>query len=89
MSALKSHISALIEAAEPGQVWVPTDFAQLGSRDAIDKTLQRMVQAGAQPISVIGLAGELQRDWGREGAERLRTVLRHYFAGLRQIRSPH
>lgn len=46
MSALKSHISALIEAAEPGQVWVPTDFAQLGSRDAIDKTLQRMVQAG-------------------------------------------
>jgi len=47
MSALKSHISALIEAAEPGQVWVPTDFAQLGSRDAIDKTLQRMVQAGA------------------------------------------
>ena len=46
MSVLKSHISALIEAAEPGQVWVPTDFAQLGSRDAIDKTLQRMVQAG-------------------------------------------
>ena len=45
MSALKSQISALIEAA-PGQVWVPTDFAQLGSRDAIDKTLQRMVQAG-------------------------------------------
>lgn len=46
MSALKSHISALIEAAGPRQVWVPTDFAQLGSRDAIDKTLQRMVQAG-------------------------------------------
>lgn len=46
MSALKFHISALIEAAEPGQVWVPTDFTQLGSRDAIDKTLQRMVQAG-------------------------------------------
>lgn len=47
MSALKSHISALIEAAEPGYVWVPSDFAQLGSRDAIDKALQRMVQAGA------------------------------------------
>jgi Family of unknown function (DUF6088) len=46
MSALKSHISALIEAADPGQVWVPTDFAKLGSHDAIDKTLQRMVQAG-------------------------------------------
>jgi len=46
MSALKPRISALIEAAGPGQVWVPTDFAQLGSRDAIDKTLQRMVRAG-------------------------------------------
>jgi hypothetical protein len=46
MSELKARISALIEAAEPGQVWVPTDFAQLGSRDAIDKTLQRMVLAG-------------------------------------------
>lgn len=46
MSELKSRIFALIETAGPGQVWVPTDFAQLGSRDAIDKTLQRMVQAG-------------------------------------------
>lgn len=46
MSELKSHISALIEEAGPGQVWVPTDFAHLGSRDAIDKTLQRMVRAG-------------------------------------------
>ena len=47
MSTLKSQISALIEAADPGRVWVPSDFAQLGGRDAIDKTLQRMVQAGA------------------------------------------
>lgn len=46
MSELKSSISALIEEAAPGQVWVPTDFAHLGSRDAIDKTLQRMVLAG-------------------------------------------
>ena len=46
MSELKSQISGLIDATEPGQVWVPTDFTQLGSRDAIDKTLQRMVQTG-------------------------------------------
>lgn len=46
MSELKSHISALIDAAVPGQVWVPTDFAHLGGRDALDKTLQRMVLAG-------------------------------------------
>ena len=46
MSDLKSIIAAQIDAVGPGQVWVPTDFAQLGNRDAIDKTLQRMVQAG-------------------------------------------
>jgi hypothetical protein len=46
MSDLKSTIAAQIDAVGPGHVWVPTDFAQLGNRDAIDKTLQRMVQAG-------------------------------------------
>ena len=46
MSDLKSSIAALINAAGPGHVWVPADFAQLSNRDAIDKALQRMVQAG-------------------------------------------
>ena len=46
MSDLKSIIAAQIDAVGPGQVWVPTDFVQLGNRDAIDKTLQRMVQVG-------------------------------------------
>lgn len=46
MSELKTQISLLINAASPGHVWVPTDFAALGSRDAIDKSLQRMVRAG-------------------------------------------
>jgi hypothetical protein len=46
MSDLKSIIASQIKAGDPGQVWVPTDFAQLGNRDAIDKALQRMVQAG-------------------------------------------
>jgi Family of unknown function (DUF6088) len=46
MPDLKSIIAARINAIGPGQVWVPTDFAQLGNRDAIDKALQRMVLAG-------------------------------------------
>ena len=46
MSALKSVIVDQIQAAGPGHVLVPTDFAALGTRDAIDKTLQRMVAAG-------------------------------------------
>ena len=46
MSDLKSKISARVDAERPGHVWVPADFAQFGSRDAIDKTLQRLVRAG-------------------------------------------
>lgn len=36
----------MIDAAPPGRVWVPADFASFASRDLIDKTLQRMVAAG-------------------------------------------
>lgn len=42
MSDIAARISSLIDASGPGRVWVPADFAQLGSRDVIDKTLQRM-----------------------------------------------
>lgn len=48
-----------------------------------EAAMQRMIQAGAVPISVIGLAGELQRDWGREGADKLRTVLVNSFGRMR------
>ena len=46
MSDISDRISTLIDAAGPGHVWVPADFATLGSRDVIDKTLQRMVARG-------------------------------------------
>ena len=42
MSDLRDRIAKLIDTAEPGQVWVPADFAPLGNRGVIDKTLQRM-----------------------------------------------
>lgn len=46
MSNLKTRIQALIAMADPGHVWVPSDFTQFGTRAAIDKTLQRMAMAG-------------------------------------------
>ena len=46
MSDLKSSILAQIDAAGSGHVWVPSDFAKFGNRDAIDKALQRMALAG-------------------------------------------
>jgi hypothetical protein len=30
-------------ASDPEAVWTPSDFADLGSRAAVDKTLQRLV----------------------------------------------
>ena len=33
-------------ASDPEAVWTPSDFADLGSRAAVDKTLQRLVPSG-------------------------------------------
>ena len=57
------------------------------SRDAHDNAMQRMRQAGAQPITAISLAAELQRDWGRAQADNLRSILRWYFPQLQGIRT--
>lgn len=41
---LRSRILARL-AEQPGEVWTPNDFADLGGRDAIDKVLQRLAVA--------------------------------------------
>ena len=51
------------------EVYVVVDAIGGVSRAAHESAMQRMIQAGATPISVLGLACELQRDWGRPGAE--------------------
>jgi nicotinamidase-related amidase len=61
------------------EVYVVVDAIGGVSTTAHEAAMQRMLQAGARPISVLGLACELQRDWGRSGADRLRRVMREYF----------
>ena len=56
------------------------------SRTAHESAMQRMIQAGATPISVLGLACELQRDWGRPDANRLRAIMREYFDALKTLK---
>jgi nicotinamidase-related amidase len=68
------------------EVFIVADAIGGVSRAAHDAAMQRMIQAGAVPISVLGLGCELQRDWGRPGAERLRHALRTYFAMHRKPR---
>ncbi|MFI0932873.1 isochorismatase family protein [Streptomyces sp. NPDC021019] len=57
------------------------------SRDAHERAVQRMTQAGAQPVTAISLTCELQRDWGRPGADSLRRILRWYFPELQKLTS--
>jgi len=65
------------------KVFVVADAIGGVSKSAHDCAMQRMMQAGATPITVLGLACELQRDWGRPDANRLRAIMREYFSKLR------
>jgi hypothetical protein len=55
-------------------VYVVTDASGGVSPEAHDMAVRRMTAAGAQPITWLGLAGELQRDWAR--TEHLEEVAR-------------
>jgi nicotinamidase-related amidase len=46
-------------------VYVVTDASAGVSVEAHDMAIRRLVAAGAQPITWLGMAGELQRDWAR------------------------
>ena len=69
------------------EVYVVADAIGGVSRVAHESAMQRMIQAGAIPISVLGLACELQRDWRRPGADRLRTIMREYFGNLKSLKA--
>ncbi len=45
-SDLKIALLERIRKDAPRKVWTPGDFVDLGSRDAVDKTLQRLTKAG-------------------------------------------
>ncbi len=68
------------------QVYFVADAIGGVSLAAHESAMQRMIQAGAIPITVLGLACELQRDWGRPGAERLRMIMREYFGKLKHLK---
>jgi nicotinamidase-related amidase len=61
------------------EVYIVTDASGGVSVEAHERAVQRMVQAGAVPLTWIGFASELQRDWARE-----KTV-----AGIAGVMSQH
>lgn len=56
-------LSALAEGHE---VYIVTDASGGGSNEGHERAVQRMIQAGARPLTVASYVSELQRDWGRE-----------------------
>jgi nicotinamidase-related amidase len=56
-------LSALADGYE---VYIVTDASGGVSVEAHERAVQRLVQAGAVPLTWIGFASELQRDWARE-----------------------
>jgi nicotinamidase-related amidase len=55
--------------------------------EAHESAVQRMIQAGARPITTLQLACELQRDWARGHGNTLRNIMRGYFGDMRRMNS--
>jgi nicotinamidase-related amidase len=77
---------ALDALHEGYEVYFVADAIGGVSKVSHESAMQRMVQSGVTPVTVLGLACELQRDWGRPGAERLRAVMREYFGMHRALK---
>jgi nicotinamidase-related amidase len=56
---------AIQAMGEGYDVYVVTDASGGVSPEAHDMAIRRLVAAGAQPVTWLGMAGELQRDWAR------------------------
>jgi len=56
---------AIQAMGEGYDVYVVTDASAGVSVEAHDMAIRRLVAAGAQPVTWLGMAGELQRDWAR------------------------
>lgn len=74
---------ALDMLREGYEVYVVADAIGGVTMDAHERAMQRMVQAGARPVTALAVACELQRDWARPDADHLRKIMRWYFPLLR------
>src|SRR5712675_1870820 len=68
---------AIHAMGEGYDVYAVTDASGGISPEAHDMAIRRLVAAGAQPITWLGMAGELQRDWAR--TERTKAVVQLFF----------
>lgn len=50
-----------------------------------DRAFDRMIQAGARPVTAIAFGCELMRNWARDSSDRFRKVLQWYFSERRRL----
>jgi nicotinamidase-related amidase len=67
------------------EVYIVTDASGGGSPEGHERAVQRMIQAGARPMTVASYVSELQRDWGRvETAEAVAKLFAEFGGGFGQ-----
>jgi nicotinamidase-related amidase len=67
------------------EVYIVTDASGGGSAEGHERAVQRMIQAGARPLTVASYVSELQRDWGRlETAEAVASLFAELGGGFGQ-----
>ncbi|MEV4680614.1 isochorismatase family protein [Streptomyces kurssanovii] len=77
-----------LDAVQDGFEVHPVSDAVGGiSPDSHERAMQRMIQAGAHPVTAPAVVAELQRDWARGHGDKLRDIMRWYFPVLNKVRA--
>jgi nicotinamidase-related amidase len=67
------------------EVYIVTDASGGSSKEAHDTAVQRMIQAGARPLSTVAYVSEVQRDWSRtDTAEQVVKLFEEHGGGFGQ-----
>ncbi len=71
--------------AEGFEVYPVIDAVGGVSSVAHETAVQRMIQAGAQPVTSLALGSEFMRNWARDDADLYRVIINDYFLRKRAI----
>lgn len=78
------NMPVLSALAEDYEVYIVTDASGSGSAEGHERGVQRMVQAGARPLSTMVYVSEIQRDWARPTAEAVAMLYAEHAGGFGQ-----
>lgn len=77
----------VLDALKDGyEVYPVVDAIGGVTKETHETAVQRMIQAGAKPITALALACEMQRDWARGHGHSLRTIMQEYFRQMRFLK---